>query len=72
MAKTSPKEAQTVKTTEELRTEIAAKSADLARAKRGLVAGELQNPRVITNTRKEIARLMTAQRALELATEGEK
>ncbi len=72
MAKTSPKEAQTVKTVEQLREEIDTKRADLARAKRGLVAGELQNPRVITKTRKEIARLLTAQRSLELAEEGEK
>lgn len=72
MAKTSPKEAKTVKTVAELQTEIDTLRADLARAKRGLVAGELQNPRVITKTRKEIARLLTAQRSLELAEEGEK
>lgn len=72
MAKTSPKEAQTVKTVVELQAEVDAKRSDLALAKRGLKAGELQNPRAITKTRKEIARLLTAKRALELAEEGEK
>ena len=32
---------------------------DLADARRGLAAGELQNPRVITTARKDIARIMT-------------
>ena len=32
---------------------------DLAEARRGLAAGELQNPRVITTARKDIARIMT-------------
>ena len=72
MAKTSPKEAQTVKTVVELQAEVDAKRSDLALANRVLNAGELQNPRAITKTRKEIARLLTAKRALELAEEGEK
>ena len=32
---------------------------DLADARRGLAAGELQNPRVISRHRKEIAQIMT-------------
>lgn len=54
-----------VKTIEQLRTELAAKQADLIEAKRGHRAGELTNPRAITVTRKEIARLHTAIRAAE-------
>jgi large subunit ribosomal protein L29 len=56
-----------VKTIEQLRVELAAKQADQIAAKRGHAAGELANPRVLTTTRKEIARLHTAIRAAELA-----
>ncbi|QHN42831.1 50S ribosomal protein L29 [Candidatus Mycosynbacter amalyticus] len=66
------KEASEVKTLETLRTELATKRQDLIDARRGLAAGELQNPRVITATRKEIARLSTAIRAAELAEKGDK
>lgn len=54
-----------VKSVEQLRSELETKRADLLQAKRGLAAGELANPRVITVTRKEIARLLTAIRAAE-------
>lgn len=61
------KTATEVKTVEQLRTELDGKIADLLQAKRGNAAGELTNPRVITVTRKEIARLHFAINALETA-----
>jgi ribosomal protein L29 len=64
--KKTTKKATEVKTIETLRTELAAKQANMLEAKRGLAAGELANPRVITATRKEIARLHTAIRAAEI------
>ncbi|HMI08809.1 MAG TPA: 50S ribosomal protein L29 [Candidatus Saccharimonadales bacterium] len=60
------KKATEVKTIETLQAELATKQADMLEAKRGHAAGELANPRVITATRKEIARLHTAIRAAEL------
>lgn len=59
--------AKEVKTLEQLREELTAKQSDLLDSKRSHAAGELVNPRVLTNTRKEIARLHTAIRAAELA-----
>lgn len=56
-----------VKTLEQLRTELATKQADLLEARRGHAAGELANPRVLTSTKKEIARLLTAIRAAEMS-----
>ena len=38
---------------------LATEQKDLADARRGLAAGELSNPRVITQHRKTIARIMT-------------
>lgn len=64
--KNATKTASEVKTVEQLREELAAKQNDLFEAKRSHAAGELVNPRVITHTRKEIARLNTAIRAAEL------
>lgn len=64
------KEAPVVKSLEELKDELAAKQNDLLEAKRGHRAGELQNPRVLTHTRKDIARLHTAINAAR--KEGEK
>lgn len=61
------KQAVEVKTAEQLQKELAAKRADLLEARRGLAAGELANPHILTVTRKEIARLLTAIRAHELA-----
>lgn len=57
--KKAPKDAVVVKTVEDLQKEVDAKRTDLIEARRSLAAGELVNPRVITSTRKEIARLMT-------------
>lgn len=47
-------------TVDELQTALATKHTDLLDAKRSHKAGELINPRVLTATRKEIARLHTA------------
>lgn len=66
------KDAAEVKTIEQLQVELATKQQELIDARRGLAAGELQNPRVITKTRKDIARLHTAIRAAESAEKGEK
>lgn len=59
------KKAEEVKTVKQLHDELATKRNDLLQAKRGHAAGELANPRVLTHTRKEIARLLTAIRAAE-------
>jgi ribosomal protein L29 len=61
------KKAEEVKTIDQLRTELATKQTDLLEARRGHALGELANPRVITVTKKEIARLHTAIRAAEPA-----
>lgn len=63
--KTSAKKAVEVKTVEQLREELVAKKQDMLEAKRSHAAGELVNPRVLTHTRKEIARINTAIRAAE-------
>jgi len=60
------KAAKEVKSLAELHTDLAAKQADLLQARQGHRAGELVNPRTITLTRKDIARLKTAIRAIEL------
>lgn len=72
MATKTTKKAEEVKTIEQLRTELAAKQADLLEARRGHAAGELANPRVLTSTKKEIARLHTAIRAAELSEKESK
>lgn len=59
-------------TIDELRATLATKRQDMLEAKRSNAAGELVNQRVITSTRKEIARLLTAIRAAELAGKEEK
>ena len=41
--------------------QLVAKRADLIEARRGLAAGELTNPRMVSSLRKDIARLLTAQ-----------
>jgi ribosomal protein L29 len=53
------KNADVVRTVDELRAEVATKRADLLEAKRSLAAGELANPRVLGTYRKDIARLLT-------------
>lgn len=64
--KSAKKDAVEVKSLEQLKTDLSTKRNDLLEAKRGHRAGELVNPRVITMTRKEIARINTAIRAEEL------
>ena len=70
--KTTTKKATEVKSIDQLRTELATKQADQLAAKRSHAAGELVNPRVLTATRKEIARLHTAIRAAELSEKESK
>jgi large subunit ribosomal protein L29 len=70
--KTTAKQATEVKTLEQLRAELATKQADQIASKRSHAAGELVNPRVLTVTRKEIARLHTAIRAAELSEKESK
>ncbi len=72
MADKKTKAAVEVKTVEQLREELVAKQADLLAARRGHAAGELANPRVLTSTKKEIARLHTAIRAAELSVKESK
>ena len=71
MADKTAKKAAPAPTLDELRATLAEKQTDLLEAKRSNAAGELVNPRVITKTRKEIARISTAIRAAELAQEKE-
>lgn len=61
------KKADEIKTIDQLRTDLVSKTTDLLEARRGNAAGELTNPRIITVTRKEIARLQFAIRANEIA-----
>ena len=70
--KTTAKQATEVKTLEQLRAELETKQADQIASKRSHAAGELVNPRVLTVTRKEIARLHTAIRAAELSEKESK
>ena len=65
MAEKTTKKAPEVKTLDQLKEELITKRSDLLEAKRSNAAGELVNPRVITNTKKEIARLLTAIKATE-------
>jgi ribosomal protein L29 len=60
------KKAPEVKTLDQLKEELIAKRKDLIEAKRSNAAGELVNPRVITKTKKEIARLLTAIKTAKL------
>lgn len=62
----SANKAVEVKSLADLQQDLATKQNDILEARRGHRAGELVNPRVITVTRKEIARLKTAIRAEEL------
>lgn len=65
------KNATEIKTIGQLQVELVAKQADLLQARRGNKAGELANPRVITTTRKEIARLHTAITAIVIKEQKE-
>ena len=65
------KPAVEVKTIEQLKSDLIAAQTNLTDTKRGHRLGELTNPRVITVTRKKIARLQTAIRADEIAKSKE-
>lgn len=67
--KATAKKADSTKTIEDLRAELATKQQDLNDSRRSHKAGELVNPRVLGQIRKEIARLKTAIRAAELKEE---
>lgn len=66
-AKETAKTASIVKPINELRAELAAKHQELLDSRRSHKAGELVNPRVLGQIRKQIARLNTEIRAQELA-----
>ena len=70
--KKTTKKAEEVKTIADLRKDLEAKQTDLLEARRGHAAGELANPRVLTSTKKEIARLLTAIRAAEISEKESK
>ena len=72
MADKKVKKAEEVKTIDQLREALETKQLELLEARKSNIAGELVNPRVITSTRKEIARLKTAIRADELSQKENK
>jgi len=65
------KEAKEIQSLEQLQKTLADKQQDLIEAKRSHAAGDLVNPRVLTATRKEIARLHTAIRAAQAVEQKE-
>ena len=69
--KKTAKTASVVTSLAQLRAELAAKRQELLDSCRSHKAGELVNPRALGQIRKEIARLLTAIRAQELAAEQE-
>ncbi|MEI6228673.1 MAG: 50S ribosomal protein L29 [Candidatus Saccharibacteria bacterium] len=71
MAKKTTKQATEIKTIDQMRADIITAQNDMNEAKRGHKMGELTNPRVITSTRKKIARLHTAIRAAQIAEQKE-
>jgi len=66
------KKAEKAVETKDLQATLAAKQADLLGYRKGLIVGELKNPSIIRITRKEIARLKTAQTMEKISKEGEK
>jgi len=67
--KTVAVNAQTVKTVEQLKTELAEKKQDMLDSRKSLIAGEMVNPRAIRTLRKDIARLLTAIREDEIKSQ---
>jgi len=65
------KNAVVVKSLNQLEKDLLTKQTDLVELKRGHKLGELTNPRIITVTRKEIARLHTAIRVAVIAKQKE-
>lgn len=70
-AKKAPKEAKKVKTIESLNEELDNKRQDLMTSLKSLKSGELVNPRVIRSLKKDIARVLTDIRAIELTNTKE-
>lgn len=64
MAKTTEKPAS-----KDLHAQLAELRKELSDARRSLAANELPNPRVVTNTRREIARTLTAINAAKTKKE---
>lgn len=58
--------APSVKTVEQLKSELAEKKQDMLDSRKSLIAGEMVNPRAIRTLRKDIARLLTAIRKDEI------
>lgn len=71
MVKKSPKKAQEAKSAHQHNDELSKKRSDLLEAIRGHRAGELQNPRVLREIRKDIARILTAKNAKKQSEKGE-
>lgn len=71
-AKKTTKKATEVKSIAELQKDLTAKQHDLVESRKSHRSGELVNPRILSTTRKEIARLHTAIRAAELAAKESK
>lgn len=69
--KASPKEAKEVKTLEQLNEQLAKLKADQLEALKSHKQGDLVNPHVLTITRKEIARTLTAINAASRASQKE-
>jgi large subunit ribosomal protein L29 len=67
--KTVAVKAQTVKTVEQLITELAEKKQDMLDSRKSLIAGEMVNPRAIRTLRKDIAKLLTAIREDEIKSQ---
>jgi ribosomal protein L29 len=67
MAKTTEQPA----TEKDLQAKLAELRKELSDARRSLAANELPNPRVVNNTRREIARTLTAINAAKTKTKKE-
>jgi ribosomal protein L29 len=70
--KKTAKQTAEIKTIDQMRKDLTEKRNDMIGFKKGHKMGELTNPRAITVTRKEIARLMTNIRLMEIKSEKEK
>lgn len=65
------KKATEVKSLADLQKDLAAKRQDLMDSRKSHRAGELVNPRILSTTRKEIARLLTAIRVAQAVEQKE-
>lgn len=70
--KPAAKKTELPKTLEELQQALVTVRQDVIDARKSHAQGELVNPHVLTVKRKEIARLLTAIKATELAAKEEK